>query len=92
MKRKKERDCKQKDLIAADVICPRGRRRARAKQGGMRKPKTHVLASASSTRDWRPAIQVAFPQRRRTDQKLVFDATSERHCHMELFSMRRNSL
>ena len=55
-----------------DGLCDAlGRRRARAKQGGIRfhslfsdpRAGTHVSALVSSTRDWRPATHITSPQR-----------------------------
>ena len=70
----------QRHLSPVDVTCSLGRCRARAKQGGMRfrsfsisdsQADTHVVAFASSTRDWRPATQVACLQRRRMDVQTI---------------------
>ena len=57
-------DKKRTTTSAAQLCCPSGGRRARAKLGGIRfrrlgfsrKTGTHVLAVASSTSDWRPSV------------------------------------
>ena len=69
-------------LLAVDVMCSLGRRRARATRchafsaSRVFRPRvgTLVFAPASCTSDWRSSVQVASPQRRRmTDKKLSFD-------------------
>ena len=80
-------------MLAVDEMCFLGRRRARAKQGGMRfrslcfsdfREEKLVLTLASS-RDWRPAIQASSPQRRRMDtQKVILLKKRPWRCRMGL--------